>query len=246
MSERIRSLEYAYRTSGEASDLLAWIHARQRAGLFLELAPREGQDAEEGELRLARWVEALAGGQLQPEQIELAAYLGDPLARLLDEERAISLATYLGEGLELVPLVLGEEASSESIARWIAALRHWCPSWVAEAQWAIAAYHLEQYQAPEVADDDPYAFELRVHGDELEDTWRADLAAVRTYLDRNAPYPDVFAQSFGDMADLVQAAAHVALKCEELSWVSIELGPEPDLVPDCVREALLPKVLRVA
>tara|TARA_R110002072_G_scaffold166733_1_gene320120 strand:+ start:1819 stop:2529 length:711 start_codon:yes stop_codon:yes gene_type:complete len=234
MSERIRSLESAYRASGEACDLLAWLRAQQRAGLG-ELAP---------------WVEALTAGQLHPEQLELAAYLGDPLARLLDEERAISLATYLGEGLELVPLVLGDEASPESIARWIAALNYWCPSWVAEAQYAIAADHLERYRAPEPAADDPYA---EYYGSDYSEDWRRTLAAVRETLDRGTPLPDPHVSGYGEVAELVRAAVDLAHergsdttwdRSRGPSWVSIELGPEPALVPQCVREALLPKILR--
>lgn len=241
MSERVRSLESAYRTSGEASDLLAWIRARQRAGLFAE--NEEGQESEEE--RLALWVEAMAEGRLQPEQLELAAYLGDPLARLLDEERAISLATYLGDGLELVPLVLGEAADPESTARWIVALGYWCPSWIAEAQWAIADYHLQRYVAPELAADDPYAEEIYLYREHDVEYWRAALDALRARLDSGTPC-DLWVDGYGELARLVQAAAEFVADSGTLSWASLELGPDPEIVPECVRAALIPKVLKTS
>jgi hypothetical protein len=240
MSERIRSLEYAYRASGEACDLLAWVHARLRAGEFLDLETPEGGE-EPAEARLARWVEALAEGRLEPEQLELAAFLGDPLARLLDEERAVSLATYLGEGLELVPLVLGDEADEESTARWIAALKHWSPSWVAEAQLSIAAYHLERYPVPEAAVDDAYGY----YGVDYMAEWRATLDDLRLYLEGGLRPTDSFVNGYGYVAELIRSAQHLALGLgDDLSWVSVDLGPEPAVVPECVRRALLSRVLR--
>lgn len=246
MSERIRRLEQAYRASGEASDLLAWVWARQRAGLFeLEVEPPEGEEESE-ETRLARWVEALAEGRLHPEQLELAAYLGDPLARLLDEERAVSLATYLGEGLELVPLVLGDaEDSAEAIARWILALEHWSASWVAEAQLAIAVEYVDRYETPEPDREDPYGDEGYYYLQGLEESWRQTLNEVRTYLDQGRPRPENFyPRGYCDTASVVGAALDLALNSAGRGWPSICLGPDPSQAPGIVREALLPRVLQ--
>lgn len=241
MSERVRSLERAYRASGEAADLLAWLRARQRAGVLGD--------------EVAPWLEALASGEVSPEQVELAAYLGDPLARLLDEERAVSLATYLGEDLELVPIVLGESCDDvQALTRWVFSLGHWNESWVVEAQLVISEAHYAEEAAGHVEreDDEPWAVA----------DWARDQSRLRRALDAAwaclGSLSDASLQAL-DALELEawyvpQQSPAAAARRLTLNWGQgkalwsehLYLGPVPSRVPEQLREGLLPKILQTA
>ncbi|MBL4845364.1 MAG: hypothetical protein JKY65_07560 [Planctomycetes bacterium] len=236
MSERVRTLERAYRESGETGALLAWLRARHRAGeVGAEITP---------------WLGALTEGTLEQSQVELAAYLGDPLARCLDEERVISLATYLSEEFELVPVVLGDSGlEDEAVRRWISGLARWSPSWVTHAQLAVAEGYYAQ--GPESAPADADYWEL--------EEWTSSHAADRRLLDAgwrcfNSPTPETFGelQARGSRerteAGRAASAAEDLIEQATLGWEVgpwlIYVGDEVDQVPTWVREALLPEVLR--
>lgn len=130
---RLREAERRWREGGRLDDRLRWWSERARAG-----------DLPAGAEAL---VVAVSTGDLDPDRVELAAYLGDERARALAGEEVVERVAYGGsEGALRVAHDDAPELRLDDVLDWIGELRLWDAAVVQRALVA-ATQHLADDEA---------------------------------------------------------------------------------------------------
>jgi len=138
--QRLRELERRFKETGEPAAWGAWLRARVRQGSLDAAA-----------VPLAARIEA---GALARERVQLAGYLGDPLALALDEHDTIALAVCLGD--DAAVRVALDDYYDGDVEGWLVGLAHWGGEPWVRAAVACAIQAREASRANEDADD-PYS-----------------------------------------------------------------------------------------
>jgi hypothetical protein len=114
MDERLRSIERRSKSVGGISDLVRLGREKLRAGRIL---PED-----------APVLELLASERLSLEQLELAAYLGEPLALELLDHDAIRVATLVGDSPATNVVLRDSDVTMVDIGAWLPGLALFGPT----------------------------------------------------------------------------------------------------------------------
>ncbi len=251
---RARDLERRWKEGGDRADWVRWLRARLRRGDL---------DAAASAL-----VERAAAGEVEPADLALAAYLGDPVALAIDQHEAVALAAYLGD-VGAAHVVLGEAPTADELAAWLRGLAHWGPRTVVRALIALGDALLEVFRrAPPPRDPDAYDYPWDWAGAVAETASNA-LAVARDWV--ACPCPE-HARVAGQVPDLLdpyspyylvlvaeQAARAAGLSERYPSWPDVlerctdavarglqeglRGAPAPAEIARAIRDGLVPEVL---
>jgi hypothetical protein len=199
---------------------------------FLQAQLRAGQlpDSERAERVLAR----LGSGELAWERVELAGYLGDPLAvALVGEEELVALASYLGEG-GAVDVLLGGDAEPRDLVVWLGGVAHWGREAALRAILGATQALIDDLATrdPPTEQEDPYG-EVFAERERALEGARRQVEALRRWVELQVggrPRPVGGLWAFGDYAfltyaveDLVRLARapdRARVKEQLLSWAT--------------------------